>query len=354
MTRRFRTTFGILLSVFLLWWALRDVSFEEVVEQIRQADPFLFTISIAITIGGFWFRAVRWGVLLLPATGPVPMRPRMAATFIGFAANNLLPARVGEFARAFSLSRLSTVPISSAFATLVVERILDGIVLVGLLLAAMASRGFPSTAGMGTIDLRTAAMSLATFITLLGLTLGAAVAFPSAAARIARATTRLLPQPLRVPVYEALRGFARGLVVLRSPRLFAVSVLLAIGQWSFLAFSFLFAFRAFRIEGVPFAGAAFLQSLISLAVAVPSSPGFFGPFEAAARLGLSLWGVPANQAISFAIGFHIGGFLPVTIIGGYYVWRLNLRWTDVRHSEETVEEDLPSKPGTATAAPSQP
>jgi glycosyltransferase 2 family protein len=354
MTRRLRTAIGILLSLVLLWWALRDVSFAEVIAQIRRADPLLFAAAIAVTVGGFWFRAIRWGVTLLPATGPTPMRPRMAATFIGFAANNLLPARVGEFARAFSLSRLSTVPISSAFATLVIERILDGIVLVALLFAAMGSSQFPAAAEMGGVDLNSGARSVAVLLGIVAVALGIAVAMPSAAARATRFATRVLPERLRDPVYDALRGFARGLAVLRSPRLFALSAVLALGQWLFLALSFLLAFRAFEIDGVPFAGAVFLQSLISLAVAIPSSPGFFGPFEAAARVGLSLWNVPANQAISFAIGFHIGGFLPVTIIGVYYVWRLNLRWTDVRHSEETLEGDLQSGPKAPTTAPTPP
>ncbi|MEX2581782.1 MAG: lysylphosphatidylglycerol synthase transmembrane domain-containing protein [Gemmatimonadota bacterium] len=344
MSRRIRTGIGVLLSVLLLWWALHDISFAEVLEQIREADPFLFSLAILVTVVGFWFRAVRWGVLLLPAAGPLPLRPRLAATFIGFAANNLLPARVGEFARAFSLSRLTQVPTASAFATLVIERILDGLIVVALLFAAMATAGFPVADALGGVDLRTGALAIAGFIGLLGLGLGAAVAAPRPAARVAKGLTALLPERLHEPILVALRGFALGLAVLRDPKLFAISTVLALGQWLFLATSFLLGFRAFGIDEVPFAGAVFMQSLISLAVAIPSSPGFFGPFEAAARLGLGLWNVPADQAISFAIGFHIGGFLPVTIIGVYYVWRLNLRWSDVRQSEERVEHGDPGIP----------
>jgi glycosyltransferase 2 family protein len=111
-----------------------------------------------------------------------------------------------------------------------------------------------------------------------------------------------------------------------------------VGQWLFLALSFWLAFLAFGIHEVGFAAALFLQSLIALAVAIPSSPGFFGPFEAAAKLGLSLWGVAPEKAVSFAVGFHIGGFIPVTLIGIYYVWRLGLSWRDVGRSEEVVEQ----------------
>ena len=115
------------------------------------------------------------------------------------------------------------------------------------------------------------------------------------------------------------------------------------------AASYYLAFLSFGIREVPFSGAVFLQSLISLAVAIPSSPGFFGPFEAAARVGLGLWDVPVEKAVSFAVGYHIAGFIPVTVIGIYYVWRLNLSWREVRHSEETVEEDVESDAASSAA-----
>src|SRR5690606_20885111 len=139
------------------------------------------------------------------------------------------------------------------------------------------------------------------------------------------------------PLVAALESFLAGLAVLRDTRLLAISVGLAAGQWLFTGPAPLVAFRAFGTDAVPFAGAIFPQSLISLAVAIPSSPGFFGPFEAAARVGLALWGVVPEKAVSFAVGYHIAGFIPVTVIGIYYVWRLNLSWREVRHSDETVE-----------------
>lgn len=340
MSRNSRTIIGVLLSLILLGWALRDVDFSEVIHRIRTADVPLFTLSILVTLAGFYIRAVRWGILLTPIDGNVPFNPRISATFVGFAANNVLPARVGEFARAYSLSRQTRIPAASALATLVIERLLDGLVLVGLLFAAMATASFPTSVDVGGIDLRAAAMTFAVIMLVVAGGLFLAVANPKLAGTLVRLVVRVLPARFHSAILDAMRAFASGLVVLRNGRLFVVSVALAIGQWVFLATSYLLGFRAFGIDHVPFAGAVFLQSLISLAVAVPSSPGFFGPFEAAARLGLGLWDTPANQAISFAIGYHIAGFIPVTLIGVYYVWRLGLRWSDVRESEETVEHEV--------------
>lgn len=325
------------LSVLLLWWALRDVSPAEVLHELESADPLLFALAVLATLGGFWFRAVRWGVLLVPAYPNVAFKPRFAATVIGFAANNLLPARVGEFARAYALTRLAGVRIGASFATLVVERLLDGLVLIGLLFLSMGTAGFPIASELGGFDPRTAARFAALAMAGVGLTLFAMVLAPSRAVMVAEAlVSRILPRGVRVATLGAFRSFLEGLLVLRNGRLFAVSAGLALAQWLFTAVSFLLAFRAFGIDDVPFAGAVFLQSVISLAVAIPSSPGFFGPFEAAARVGLSLWAVGSTKAVSFAVGFHIGGFIPVTLLGIYYVWRYGLRWGEVRHSEETA------------------
>lgn len=335
MKHRVKTGIGIALSLLLLAWALRDVSAAEVLREFRGADPWLFLLSVVITILGLAVRAVRWGVLLLPMGMHPPLRPRFASIVIGFAANNVLPARVGEFARAYSLTRLSRVTLPGAVATLVVERLFDALVLIGLLFASMAVASFPAGGSLGGVDLQSASRVLAVLMGAMAVVLGILVAAPDRSVRVAeRVAGWVLPASLRGAAVGALRSFIDGLAVLRHGRLFAVSLLLAAGQWIFTAASYLAGFWAFGIREVPFSGAVFMQSLISLAVAVPSSPGFFGPFEAAAKLGLSLWGVGADKAVSFAVGYHLGGFVPVTLMGIWYVWRLDLSWRDVRHSEE--------------------
>ncbi|HEX8905332.1 MAG TPA: lysylphosphatidylglycerol synthase transmembrane domain-containing protein, partial [Longimicrobiaceae bacterium] len=100
-------------------------------------------------------------------------------------------------------------------------------------------------------------------------------------------------------------------------------------QWLFIPLSIYFAFRAFDVRGPGYLGAAFLQCAINLAVSVPSSPGFFGPLEYAATKGLGLWGVDQARAVSFAIGYHLGGFASVTLLGLWYVQRLDLSWREL-------------------------
>ncbi len=342
MRRHGKTILGVLISILLLAWAMRDVSVPEVARELGEANMVLLGGAVVITILGMAIRAVRWGILLAPAVPDLPFRPRFAATVIGFAANNVLPARIGEFVRAFSLGRLTRATVGAALAALVIERILDGLVLVGLLFAVMATPDFPATGAVAGIDAQSAALAVAVLMAAAGAALFAMVIFPERSAILAALVARILPQRFRDPTLAAFGSFLRGLASLRSGRIFLLSLILAAGQWIFLAFSFQLAFSAFGIEEVPFAGAVFLQSLISLAVAIPSSPGFFGPFEAAAILGLGLWNVAPEKAVSFAVGLHLGGFIPITLMGFYYVWRYGISWSEVRHADEPATGGTPS------------
>jgi len=336
MWRSLRALVGVAVSVLLLVWVLRDVSFGEVARRIGQADPLLLGAAVVVQMIGFLFRAQRWRILLRPVSAAVPFHAAFGATMIGFAVNNLLPARVGELARAYALGRGGAVSGSAALGALVLERLLDGVILLALLFAVMFAPGFPL---LGAVDPRGAALLAAGIFGGGLVALRLAIARPAwlvaAAERVSRA---LLPLALRGRLVRAMGSFLDGTAALRDARLFALSAAWAVGQWLFLASSFLLAFHAFAIRQAGVEGAIFLQSLISLAVAVPSTPGFFGPFEAAARVGLELWNVQAEQAVSFAIGFHIAGFIPVTVIGLLYAWRMGVGLREVGAAQGTAAE----------------
>jgi glycosyltransferase 2 family protein len=331
-----KTVVGIAATVFFLWLALKDVHWGEVAAHLREANWWLLGLATLVSTLGMHVRALRWKPLLQPVAPDVAWRPRIAAVCIGFAANNVFPARLGEFARTWVLARQASIPLTGAFASLVVERALDGIVLVAFLLGSMALPGFPDLAGRGEVQqgvdwmIRIVAVMLAGALVL--------VFFPTRTVRIAeRVAEAVLPKAIRRPLVDALHAFIGGLHVLRSPRLLAISVAWAVGQWAFLATSVLLAFRAFGITEPGYQGAVFLQSLIAMAVAIPAAPGFFGVFEAASVWGLGLWGVDESRAASLAISIHICGWLTVTALGAYYAARLGIRPRDLRRTEEQVE-----------------
>ncbi|MFQ5678878.1 MAG: lysylphosphatidylglycerol synthase transmembrane domain-containing protein [Gemmatimonadota bacterium] len=340
MNRRHITILlGLGLSVALLWWALRDVSVGEMLRHLRDADPWLLAAAVAAATGTFVLRAFRWRLLLLPAFATSSFRSRFSAVCVGFMANNLLPARLGEFARAYTLSRNEPIGMSSAFASLVVERLLDGMVLVLFLLPGLSLAGFATDREP---QILRHLFWVATVIVLVGfLALWLLVRFPERFLGVFRDVVhRLFPRAMADRATGILVSFISGLGSLRHAHLFARVLAWTVVVWLWNAFSFWLGFRAFGIHGPGIPGALLLQSVIGFAVSLPSSPGFFGPLEAGARLALDGFGVNPALIISFAAGYHITTFLPVTILGLWYVHRLGLTWSEVGHSEELVEAEV--------------
>lgn len=338
MRRWIKVGVGLLVSVGLLWWAFHDVSLSEVWARVRRADPWLLLAMIAVATGSFVIRAMRWHVLLLPGLDDSRFRNRWAAVCVGFMANNVLPARLGEFARAYALSRTEDIGTSGAFASLVVERVFDGLVVAFFLFLAVAFPGFLGDGAETGATVRNLAMGGAAVFGGALVALGLMVRRPKTSLRLFEAWVgRLLPGDWGERATDSLAGFLGGLGALHRPRVFARALLWSVFLWLWLAFSVWLGLRAFDIPGPGFPGALLVQSVIAFAVALPSSPGFFGPFEAGARLSLGLYGVDPSSIASFAMGYHILTFVPVTLLGLWYLNRLGLRWSEVGHSDELVE-----------------
>lgn len=333
-----KATVGLLVTVLLLWWALRGVPFAEVWAQIREGDFLLLTAAAAVATLGIIIRALRWRVLLTPVRDDTTFRARFASTSIGLMANNLLPARAGEFARAYALSRLEPVSASAAFGSLVVERFLDMIVLLLFLVLPVLTPGFPSVSilseGMGAVAIRGAVVLVAGIVALL-----VVMAFwPRAFVRVTERLARLLPRSAARPIVDASEAFLDSIALIRSPRLLAAGFAWSVAFWLWHGLSFLLGMRAFGIDTGP-VSAYFTSSVVAFGVALPSAPGFVGTFHASADFALgSVYGVDAARSLAFAFGYHFAGWIPVTALGLFFVWRLGLTMGDVGASEERVEE----------------
>lgn len=333
-----KAVFGLAVTVLLLWWALRDVAFSEVWAQIRQGDPLLLLAAVAVATFGFLIRAMRWKVLLAPVRADTSLHSRFAAVSIGFMANNVLPARVGEFARAYAFGRLEPVSVSAAFGSLVVERFLDGVVLLLLLIIPPLTPGFPSTGalseGLGALILRGG------IVAVVGVMVALAVmaVWPRAFVRFAERAAGVLPRGVARPLVDALEALLDAIAVLRSPKLLALAFLWTVGFWLFHGLSFWLGMMAFGID-TGLVSAWFTEAVVGFAVAIPSAPGFIGTFHAGADFALSnVYGVDEARSLAFAFGYHFGGWIPITVIGFWFAWRLGLSLGDVGAAEEHVEQ----------------
>ncbi|MFN2564807.1 MAG: lysylphosphatidylglycerol synthase transmembrane domain-containing protein [Gemmatimonadaceae bacterium] len=324
-----RGALGVALSAAALWWTLRGVDFESVIGYISRSNALLLALSTAAATAIFPLRARRWRPILHSVAPHLPLGPLWRSTAIGMMVSNVVPARAGELARAYALARETPrVPFSAAFASVAVDRVFDAAIVLLLMFAAMLDPRFSGGAVV-------AGQSVTRVITAGALFAGAVLAilylmarFPDAIVTSFASIARRISPRVERRGREVLQTFVSGLGVLRQPTLFGEVLWWTLLHWLLNAFAFWLGFRAVGIDA-PFTAALFLQGLIAIGVALPSAPGFFGIFELFAKAGLTIYGVPDDLAVAWAISFHFLSFVPITLIGAWYFVRLGLHLREI-------------------------
>ncbi|HET7249008.1 MAG TPA: lysylphosphatidylglycerol synthase transmembrane domain-containing protein [Gemmatimonadales bacterium] len=322
---------GLAVTAGFLVWAVHGVDVRDVWARVRQANLLLVLLSAGVATLTFPLRTMRWHVLLRASDGaPYPLRPLWNATAIGFMANNLLPARAGEFARAWVASRELPVRFTTALASIGIERVFDGLMMLALMALAIGAPSFPSQASVGGTSLSHIARGVA-----IGFGSALILAFVVAhrpapwLALLDRLTSGILPERLAARLRSLADGLVAGLNVLKSPARFAAVLGWSVALWLVNAAAFALCFRAFHLP-VPAEGALLLQGLIGFGVAIPAAPGFWGVFEYATRLTLQFYGIGATLALAYAFAFHVAGFIPITLLGLDALSRAHLHLGDLR------------------------
>ena len=173
----------------------------------------------------------------------------------------------------------------------------------------------------------------------------AMVLFPARVLSLYEALARRIAPRLEEKGRSALVALMHGLSVLRSPSHFAAVFAWTTLHWLINGLAFWIGFKAVGIDA-PFSAALFLQGVIAIGVAAPQAPGFFGVFELFGKEGLRLYGVSADAAVTWAIGFHFLSFLPITIIGAWYFLRAGLSLAQIGKAQQDGTGD-----DTASVAP---
>jgi uncharacterized protein (TIRG00374 family) len=342
-----RTAIVTLLALGLLAWFLRGANLSEVWAQVRHVRPDLLAASVLMTVLTLVARAIRWRYLLSPL-GDTRFRTVFRATVIGFGALGLLPVRVGDVIRPYLLARQEGLPVTSVFATVVMERVLDLIAVLTLL--ALFVWGFAGASDipprlLGPIEF-SATVGAAISFTLLAL-MWVLATHPERIGRLASALARVLPGKLSIRVGRLASTFSSGFAATRNLR----QLLLALG-WSFAVWLAIAAQAwtvtiAFGIP-MPFTGTFLLQSMLVIGVAVPT-PGGVGSFHEAYRLGVTIFfGASKDQAVAAAIVTHAASIIPPVLWGillmaqdGISLGRLENLASSARDKEGPAANEVP-------------
>jgi uncharacterized protein (TIRG00374 family) len=330
MRAGWRGIFGIALGVGLMWYVLKDEDFGKLWTVLSGSNWLLWAASTVFATLIFPLRARRWQALLAPTYGRLPFAHLWQSTAIGMMMNNAIGFRSGEPARAFALTRAQPqVKFTAAFGSLAVDRLFDGVIVVGLMLAATLDPSFHADQLVDGRPLGTYIRATSAF---LGVILAGALFMlfaPGATERISDAVAGKLLPKFAPKIRAIIHSFTDGLRVLHSPKLLAEVIFWTILHWLCNAFAFWLGFKALGLEA-PFAAGLMIQGLIAMAVAVPSTPGFFGPFEGAGKAGLAFYGVGSTESVAWVLAFHILSWIPIVIFGVVYLSRMKLSIADMR------------------------
>jgi len=327
-----RALIGLLVSAIFIWLLVKysGINWADSWRYVRAADIPLLLMSAFTATLIFAIRVPRWRIILPERKGyRLPFKSLFEAIMIGQMMTNIVPGRAGELARPYVLSRKESVPFSTGVASVVVDRVFDGIVVLLLLLVAMLDPTFPTSATLNGRSVASFAM-LGTIGLIVGLTgLFVLVLFPAAFIKAARAVARITIPKLEEPAAGFLERFAAGLTILRDPRRFLLAFMWTLVHWLVCAASYVMAYKAIGLEA-PMMSALFVQGIIVLAVALPSSPGFVGIFEGFAVIALAVYGIDKDIAIAWAIAYHVVTYIPVTVLGLIYSIRMGLNVGEIK------------------------
>ncbi len=342
--RKWQFWLGVVISAVFLWLALSKLNLGDFWTTITHAVYWWIIPGIAVYFVAVWVRAWRWHYLLKPIKA-VPTRVMFPITCIGYMGNNIYPARAGEVLRAVILKRREGVPISASLATVIVERIFDGVVMLAFVFVNLAQLAKLSTVAIPIGSWNLTIQEIAIWGS--GIFFGAllifllAAMFPQVSSKFFEwLIVHLMPVRLREKSLGIMNRFLDGLESLRTPgnilMVFFTSVLI----WLLETVKYWFVMHAFGFE-VSFFILMLMNGVVNLATTIPAAPGYIGTFDLPGIVILTAAGVNQAVATGYTLVLHVALWVPITVLGAYFMAREGIKWSDAMRAETA---EVPEKP----------
>jgi len=336
--KRWQFWVGLIISAFFLYITLRGMELNQVWDALVHAQYWWLVPGVLVYFVGVWVRAWRWHYMLRPLK-KIPTRTMFPIVAIGYMGNNIYPARAGEVLRAAILKQREGVPISASLATVIVERIFDGVVMLAFVFVNL-----PEMARLAQQSVKVSGFGIE-FVAIVGtivfvgalLVFLAVAMFPKVTERMVDVLLKFLPARLRDRTRDLTMRFLSGLESLRSPQealmIFFTTVLI----WLLETGKYWFVMHAFNFS-VSYFALMLMNGVVVLATTLPSAPGYVGTFDAPGIAVLMAYGVPGEIAAGYTLVLHGALWFPITLLGAYYYFRQPLRWGK-EVSKEVVQSE---------------
>lgn len=321
MKSRFDLKFwlGIGVSLFFMALLFRKIDFNQLWSALVTVDYRYILLAVVCTFVSYFLRAVRWHYLLIPEKR-IPLSSLYPATIIGYMANNVLPARLGEFVRAYVLAQREGLQTPAVFASLVIDRLFDGFTVMLILLFTLFTLRLPQGLSEAETVLKTG--GVVTFVLYAGVVAFLILLKRQTMRTLAWTGVMLKPFPQRLTdrIIPLLGSFIGGIRMSSKGGHIAAVLTSSMAVWIFCIIPVNFVLQGFGVN-LPITASMFILVLLVFAVMVPASPGFIGTYHYACFKGLSAFGITGPIAASIALVLHGTAFFPVILAGAYHLWR---------------------------------
>jgi len=310
---KIRLVAGIIISIFCIYLAFRKADIGQMLQAFKTINYLYLVPATAALFFSHFLRAFRWRYLLDPIMH-LDISSLFSSLIIGYSANTFMPAHLGEFLRAYVLKKKRQIPMSVVFATIVIERIIDVFSLLALMLLALFLYPFPDWL------IKSGYMMFGGSIGFLMLLIFMKKA-TSPTMRFFSFILKPLPETFRHKIEITVKNFIKGILPLKKWHDYITVGLLSLIIWACYAVVFYLCLHAFDfvdIYQLKWSASVVILVITTIAIAIPSSPGYVGTYHYLCQVSLAMFGVPAGPALSFAVVSHGVNFFPVFFVGLFY------------------------------------
>lgn len=298
--------FGIVLGIVLIYFSVRGINFNETLSHLKKINLYYAALSLFFIVLMQALRSYRWGVILQPME-KISQFTLFAVTSVGFLAIAAIPARIGELARPYLIAKKSSIKMSSALGTVIVERVMDSLAVLTITIAVLILQDLPSwMIKSGILFFIVTVLMIASIIGLIWRR--------EAAIKIIDGILRRLHGKLAQKVNNVIHHFIDGFQVITDVKRLLYLLFLSAVVWLVDVAAIYALLLAFGFD-LPVLAAFVIMVILIAGIAIPTAPGFIGNWHYACILALSLFNIAKPEAFSFALVYHFLSMIVLIVLG---------------------------------------
>ncbi len=313
---------SFLITAFLFFFLLKDIDFILFFKYLREGNPALVAVAVSVYLFSFVIRGLRWK-LLISHLGSFKTGELAMLTVSGYAVNNIMPVRIGEFARAWVTGKTKNVSRTAVLASIFVERVFDGLTIAAILFIMIFLYPFPQN--IKTLGLMAFAFFLLLFLFIM---VGTFSQKPFKILQFIRDKV-----PASGFMVDVAEKFLKGASSIKSTRIFIAATVLSFGVWAVELAVYVMITKAFNVD-VPAVGYLLMLCAANLGMLAAPTPGGLAVFQAAIVYSLKFFSILYEKRMAVAIVLHMSQIIPVTIIGLLWLWYNQITLSMIEREEE--------------------